>query len=233
MNAIDVMSSPVVTVTPFTTVRDIVAILVDKRISGLLVVEDGELLGMVGEGDLVHRHEIGTDEWLAYRSWWQRLTGSDPGPAAYVKSHGARARDIMNHEVTRVSEDTPVGQIASIFEDRSIRRLPVLRGDQLVGIVTRTDLIRALAVRTKDIDPTPQQPSDESILERLLTELRKQPWWQPEWCGVYVTNGIVRYRGVYDGEWQRRAARVAAENVPGVRAVEDDRVSSVDWQPMV
>ena len=232
MNAIDVMTAPVVTIGPFATVRDIVAILIDKRISGVPVVENGEVVGMVGEGDLVHRHEIGTQDWLAYRTWWQRLTAADPAPAAYVKSHGGRARDIMNRELTPVAEDTPVARIASIFEARHIRRLPVLRGSRLVGIVTRTDLVRALAIRTKDVG-TSEVHTDESIRAQLVAELEKQPWWQAKWCAVFVTHGIVRYRGVYERESDRQAARVAAENVPGVRSVEDDRVASADWQPMV
>jgi CBS domain-containing protein len=232
MNAIDVMTAPVITVSPYTAVRDIVAILIDKRISGVPVVENGEVVGMVGEGDLVHRHEIGTDDGLPYRTWWQRLAGSDPAPDAYVKSHGGRARDIMSHELAPIAQDTPVARIASIFEARHIRRLPVLHGTRLVGIVTRTDLVRALAANTRDVGPSTVH-TDESIRARLVAELEKQPWWQAKWCAVFVTDGIVRYRGVYERESDRRAARVAAENVAGVRAVEDDRVSSADWQPMV
>ena len=232
MNAIDVMTAPVVTVGPFTTVRDVVAILIDKRISGLPVVENGEVVGMVGEGELVHRHEIGTGDWSAYRTLWQRLTGADPAPAAYVKSHGGHTRDIMNRELTPIAEDTPVAKIAAIFEARHIRRLPVLRGSRLVGIVTRTDLVQALATRTKDV-ATPKVHTDEAIRAQLVAELEKQPWWQAKWCAVFVTNGIVRYRGVYERESDRQAARVAAENVPGVKSVEDDRVASADWQPMV
>jgi len=138
----------------------------------------------------------------------------------------------MNRQLTPIAEDTPVARIASIFEARHIRRLPVLRGTQLVGIVTRTDLVRALAARTKD-GPAPEVHTDDAIRAQLMAELEKQPWWQAKWCAVFVTHGIVRYRGVYETESDRQAARVAAENIPGVKAVEDDRVASAEWQPMV
>ena len=232
MNAKDVMTSPVISVGAHTTVHAIVTLLVERRISGVPVVEGDEVIGVVDEADLLHRYEIGTDGWLAYRSWWQRLTGADPAPAAYVKSHGGHARDVMNREVALVAEDTPVAQIASIFEARQFRRVPVLRDRRVVGIVTRADLVRALAAKTRRM-AVPQGQTDEAIRARLLAELEKQPWWQSKWSVVFVSNGVVRYRGVYEREADRQAARVAAENVAGVRGIEDDRVSSADWQPMV
>ena len=232
MNAREVMSAPVVTVHPFVTVRDIVATLIDQHISGVPVVEDGEVLGMVGEGDLVHRYEIGTEDWLAHRTWWQRLVGSDLAAGEYVKSHGGRARDIMSRDLTPIAEETPVARIASIFEARHVRRLPVLRGPQLVGIVTRTDLVRALAAKTRSVD-TSVANTDEAIRLQLVAELEKQSWWQAKWCSVLVNDGIVRYRGIYERESDRLAARVAAENVPGVRFVEDNRRSSAELQPMM
>ena len=234
MQASEVMSTPVITVTPFTAVRDIVAILVEHRIGGVPVVDDGQVVGMIDEGDLLHRHEIGTDRWVGHRSWWQRLAAADPAPAAYVKSHGTRARDVMSRHVTCAGPDTPVARIAGLFEERRIRRVPVVDARRLVGIVTRADLVRALAAQTGPADPAaaPAQ-TDEAIRVRLLAELEQQPWWQAMWSTVLVDNGVVTYRGVYEREADRQAARVAAENVAGVRAIEDDRVASADWQPML
>lgn len=131
-----------------------------------------------------------------------------------------------------MTEHALARQIASIFEARHIRRVPVLRDKQLVGIVTRADLIRALALATRDL-VAPRAQSDEAIRVGLLRELGQQRWWRPDWSALYVRDGVVHYHGLTRSEDERRAARVAAENVPGVRGVEDDRMPGVAWQPMV
>ncbi len=230
MNAKDIMTSPVITVTPDTSLHDVVEILLRNRISGVPVIDEGRVVGVVGGGDLLHRHEIGTDIWTGYRNWWQRLTRSES--AAYVKSHGGRVRDVMNREVVSVPEDTPLAELATLFEKRHIRRVPVLRGDQLVGVVTRADLVRTLATNTAPaVDPRPQT-DDEAIRNRLIEELGNQPWWTGNWSSVFVRNGVVSYVGVVQNEADRQAARIAAENIPGVRGVDDRRMLYGDWQPM-
>ncbi len=232
MNAKDIMTAPVITITPDTLVHEIAELLLERRISGVPVVADGEVVGMVNEGDLLHRHEIGTDGDTPERSWWARLIERDQFPADYVKSHARKAKDIMSRQMVSVTEDTPARQLTSIFAARHIRRIPVLCDKQLVGVVTRADLIRALALTTQD-DKAPRSQSDEAIRVRLLRELEQQRWWRPEWSALYVQDGIVHYRGLIRSDDERQAARVAAENVPGVRGVEDDRMSGVSWQPMI
>jgi len=234
MQVKDIMSADVITITPDTAVRDIVATLLEHHISGLPVVDWGKLVGMVGEGELVHRHEIGT-EGERPKSWWERMLGSESGSAIYVRSHGVRAGDIMNPEMTSVAADDSLSKVASIFEAREVRRLPVLQGEQLVGIVTRTDLVRAVRAvgATADNLAANRTMSDEAIRLRVQTELEKQSWWQSKWCSVLVSNGLVRYTGISDNYIDRQAARVAAENVPGVRGVQDDRLQFTDWQPMM
>lgn len=138
----------------------------------------------------------------------------------------------MSPEVTSVSADAPLTEVASIFEAREVRRLPVLQRDELVGIVTRADLVRALAA-TPDTANAAASHSDEAIRLRLQNELQSQPWWPSKWCSVLVSDGLVRYTGISEGYIDRQAARVAAENVPGVRGVQDDRLQFTDWQPMV
>lgn len=231
MQARDIMSVNVITITPDTVVRDLVAILLEHHISGLPVVDAGRIVGMVGEGELLHRHEIETEAERP-KTWWERLLGSEPGSALYVRSHGVRAGDIMNSDVTSVAADASLAEVASIFESREIRRLPVMLGEQLVGIVTRADLVRVLAATTDHRDEARTQ-SDETIRLRLQTELEKQSWWHSRWCSVFVSNGLVRYAGISDSDIDRQAARVAAENVPGVRGVQDDRLQFTDWQPMM
>ena len=155
------------------------------------------------------------------------LIGSEPGPAAeYVKSHASCARDIMTRDVITVREDTPIAEIATVLETHRIKRVPVLRRERLVGIVSR-----ATSFRRSRCVPAPQAwhaRSDDSIRRQLLTELERQPWWRSSASNVIVTDGIVHYWGIRDYGDQPDAARVAAENVPGVRKVEDHRMRIAD-----
>lgn len=232
MKAKDIMTSPVITVAPDTPVREIAALLFERRISGVPVMEDGRLVGLVSEADLLHRHELGTDDPAQSRSWWLRLFSADRTPAEYVKSHATQARDIMAREVVSVAPDTPVAEIATLLETRGIKRVPVLRGAKLVGIVSRANLVQALAVlRHSAIRVT--APSDEAIRGRLLGELERQPWWERVTSNVIVTEGVVHYWGLVGSDDERDAARVAAQNVPGVRGVEDHRLEYRDMGSMV
>jgi CBS domain-containing protein len=231
MEVKDVMSANVITIGPDTAVREIVATLLAHHIGGLPVIDRGRVVGMVGEGELVHRHEIGT-EGQAPSTWWERLLGKAPQSAIYVRSHGVRAGDIMNPEVTSVTVDTTLGDVATLFERREIRRLAVLRGDVLVGIVTRADLVRALAAAS-GLPCEARARTDDAIRRSLQSELERQPWWPSKWCSVAVSRGRVRYTGISDSDIDRQAARVAAENIPGVQGVQDDRLQFTDWQPMV
>lgn len=234
MKAKDIMTTPVVTISPSTTVREIAALLAERRISAVPVVEDGRLVGLVSEGDLLQRHEIGTERDRPERSWWRGLVGGEPGEAAahYVKSHAAHARDIMTRDVITVDEDTPIAAVAARLEAHRIKQVPVVRDGRLVGIVSRANLIQALANH-----PGPARPScvasDDSIRRELLAELERQPWWRSSASSVTVTDGTVHYWGLLDYGDQTDAARVAAENVPGVRKVEDHRMRIADLPSMV
>jgi CBS domain-containing protein len=223
MQASDIMSSPVVSVGPDTSVKEIASLLFEKRISGVPVLDEGRLIGLVSEGDLLHRHEIGTDRVERSGSWWLRMFSSERTPAEYVRSHGRRARDVMTRDIVTIAPDTAVAEIATLLESRGIKRVPVMRDGQLVGIVSRANLVQALAgMRPAAIRVTP--PADQAIRGRLLTELERQSWWRQLTSNVIVTDGVVHYFGTFQSEDQQDAARVAAENIPGVRGVEDHRV---------
>lgn len=223
MKASDIMTSPVVTANPQTKVRHIAALLLRHGISALPVVERGKLVGIVSEGDLLHRHELGTEARPRGAWRWLRLLSVADSSAEYVKSHATRARDIMTAHVVCVAPDTPIAEIASLLEKRGIRRVPVVERGRLAGIVSRSDLVRALAAKARVIDAG--STSDRAIREHLLKELGRQPWWVASTSTVLVTDGVVHYFGTVDSEHERRAARVAAENVPGVRGVSDHRIS--------
>lgn len=230
MQAKDLMTTPVLSVPPLTLVTDVAALLLDSRISGVPVIERGKLLGIVCGADLVHRAEIGTDGRRAHRSWWHHLFGRAPMPTEYIRSHGKYAADVMTSEVITVDADAPLSRIIELFDTHHIRTLPVTSGADVVGIVTRSDLVKAVAEHRSEV-PTAQ--SDESIRAQLVAELESRSWWFPQTSSVFVSQGVVSYRGLVNNEASRRAARVAAENICGVRGVRDDRIATSEWEPMV
>ncbi len=220
MRARDIMTKAVVSVAPETPVADIARLLVEHRISGLPVVDkDEQLLGLVSEGDLLRRPETGA---ARRRSWWLELV-ADPGALAhdYVKTHGRHAQDVMTRRVIAIAEDTPVDEIADLLERRQIKRVPVVRDGRLVGIVSRADIVRALA-ESKPAPATEQQPDDRTIREAVLARLDSQPWGETLFVNVTVQNGVVALGGLVSSGEERVALRVVAENVPGVRRVDDN-----------
>lgn len=226
------MTTPVVTVGPQTPVREIAALLVAKRISAVPVLDDGRLVGLVSEGDLLHRHEISPGRAKSGGSWWLRMFSAGETPAEYVKAHGRFARDVMTRDVETIAPDTALKAIAALLESRGIKRVPVMRDHELVGIVSRANLVQALAgMPAASTQITP--PVDQAIRGRLQAELGHQQWWRANASNVIVTDGVVHYFGTIGSEYERDAAQVAAENIPGVRSVEDHRVAFrglVTWE---
>ena len=232
MKASDIMTAPAITVTPQTTVGEVAALLAERAISAVPVVEAGRLAGIVSEADLLHRHEIGTDCALRGDPWWLRMFRIDSEPAKYVRSHAVRVADIMTRKVAVVDPDTTLAEVADVLDRRGVKRLPVTRDGRVVGIVSRSDLVAALAASNAGrAEPAPQD--DEAIRERLLAELHRQPWWHSDLSLVTVRDGVVTYRGLMDTEGERAAARVAAEAIPGVRRVDDLRGVYADFVSMV
>ncbi len=232
MNAKDVMTSKVITVTSGTLVSEVARLLFERRISALPVLDGEQLVGIVSEADLLHRYEIGTDCALGADPWWMRLFSADRSPAEYVKSHARYARDIMTREVATVAPDTPLAAIATLLEKRRIKRVPVLDDGHLVGIVSRSDLVHAMVSAARA--GAPAGPfTDDAIRALLMAELRRQAWWRKELAKVTVEQGVVTFAGLIETESERIAARVAAETVPGVRSVVDERLAYRDLTSMV
>lgn len=218
MRAKDVMTPKVITVSPETSVRDIAALFLKHRISGVPVINGTDaVLGMVSEGDLVHRPELGT---ARHRSWWLRMfSGAEEEARSYVKIHGNRAADVMTHEVVAVVEDSSLAEIAETLEHHHIKRVPVLRDGRLVGIVSRADLLRGLAARRPDMGSS-TLPDDRTIRERLLDELADIGMPSLPYVRVVVSEGVVHLWGFVDSGDELRALRVVAESVPGVRSID-------------
>jgi CBS domain-containing protein len=218
MKARDVMVAPVVTVKPHASVQEVAKTLVDRRISAVPVVDDvGKLVGIISEGDLMHRSETGTER--QYRRWMIRLVAGDASlPADYIKAHGRKAADIMTKSVITISPETPLDEIAILLERNSIKRVPVVRGGQLVGIVSRANIVQAFAAMPKGLEiPL----SDSKIRDKLLSHLKEQLWAHTGQLNVTVTDGVVSLWGITSSETERQAIRVAAEATPGVKAVND------------
>ena len=217
LSAADIMTSGVITVLPGTPVQDIAKLLYTNRISGVPVVDaDGRVLGIVSEGDLIgHVGAVGEQR----RSWWLRLFVSESELARdYAKSHGTTAQDVMTREVVTVPETASVAEIARTLERHRIKRVPVVRDGKLVGIITRGNLLQALA--TRDVSQ-PVRADDRAIYERLVADLQAQPWAHLFSKNIFVEDGVVHLWGLVENEEERRALRVAAENIPGVKGVED------------
>ena len=141
-----------------------------------------------------------------------------------------KAKDIMTRDVVTVAAEMPLAEIAAVLEERRIKRVPVLKGTRLAGIVSRSDLVKALAAAADSAEES-RQLTDAEILRRLMAELQRQSWWRADYTNVTVADGVVRFQGMMDSgdPTRRRAARIAAEGIPGVRSVIDDRIA---YEPM-
>lgn len=217
MQARDVMTTSVATVAPDSTVAEIAKTLLERRISAVPVVAaGGELVGIVSEGDLMRRPETGTER---HPGWWlQFLTLPDNDARRFIKTHGRHARDVMTRAVVTAAEDDSLEKIASMLEKGHIKRVPIMRDGRLVGVVSRADLLRGVAVCKPA--PVPDQ-DDRSIHEAVKKAIREHTGLDDLFIGATVTGGVVYLWGGVEEPVHKDAARVAAENIPGVRAVED------------
>jgi CBS domain-containing protein len=217
MKAHDVMVAPVITVKPSSSVRELAQILLRNHISAAPVVDDqGKLVGIVSEGDLMRRAEAGTER---RRPWWLLLiTGEETLAGEYVKSHARKVGDVMTYDVITAAPDTPLDEIADLMERSSIKRVPIVRAGQLVGIVSRANLIQALACKHAGLEIS---GIDAAIRDKLLAHLKSQPWAHTALLNVTVNDGVVDLWGMTSSDTERTAIRVAAESISGVRAVND------------
>ncbi len=217
----DVMTRNVISVAPEDTVEMAVKVMLERRISGLLVVDsNGDLAGVVTEGDLLRRDEIGTDK---DRPWWLRLLVSPAKQAAdFVRAHGRHVKDIMTVDVVTVANDAPLEDVVATMEKHRIKRMPVTKDGRVVGIVSRSDLLRALIGRVRDIGPIALD--DRSVRDAIMASLDEKPWAPKTTLNVTVNSGVADIWGSITNESERAAIRVAVENTPGVTGVHDHMV---------
>lgn len=221
MRVADVMRAQVLSIGPDASISKAIGIMMENCTSGLPVVESsGELVGIITEGDLLRRVELDTARHR--RGWLDLLLGAGGSAGQYVRTHARRVGEVMTRNVLTVGEDTPLEEVVELMERKHVKRLPVLRGTRIVGMLSRADLVRALG-RALDTSAA-GHGSDAAIRERLFSELRAESWFHPLNVTYEVRDAVVTLHGTISDERERAALRVAATNVPGVKQVQDKLV---------
>lgn len=217
MRAHQIMTKDVITVGPEMSILEASRLMLEHHVSGLPVLDaHGNLVGIISEGDFLRRTEIGTQR--KRPRWLQYLVGPGREAQEFVHQSGRKVGEIMTRDPLTVGEDTALEEIVALMEKNHVKRLPVMRRDRLVGIVTRANLLSAVASLARDIpDPT---ADDDHIRERITQAIAKTGW-RPIGLQVMARNGVVHLHGIVVNDASRQAAIVAAENVAGVTEVHD------------
>jgi CBS domain-containing protein len=221
MKAQDVMVRNVLTVGPDTSVADAVAMLVKHDISALPVVNpDGSLIGILSEADLLEREEVGAEH---HYPWWiESLMPASKLAERFAKAHGKTVSEVMSTNVIFASEDTPVSEIAALLETHRIKRVPIINDGKIVGIVSRSNLMQALA-SCKLVEP--KSKTDRSIRLELLDRLKQQQRWTDFGeRNIIVQDGVVHLWGLISSDAERKALAALAEGIPGVVSVCDEMI---------
>jgi len=214
------MTLEVIKVAPEDTIQHAIRLMLQNKISGLPVVDSDKLVGIVTEGDFLRRIETGTER--KRHRWLEFLIG--PGRLAdeYVHTHGRKVSEVMTVDPYTVGEDADVGEVVRLMEQHRVKRLPVMRGDELVGIISRANLMQATASLARAV--APGTGDDAAIRDNLIAQLGKQEWAPLNLINIAVNDGVVELSGAITDIRQRNALKVAAENIPGVAGVRDNLV---------
>jgi CBS domain-containing protein len=220
MNVAEIMTQPVISVAPETTIAEAARLMLQHRISGLPVLDPrGAVVGVVSEGDLLRRAETGTERRRA--RWLEFLV--TPGRLAqdYAHAHARKVGEVMSPNVVAVAPHDPIEEVVRQMERHRIKRLPVIEAGRLVGIVSRANLVRALVHNLAHPGAAKTDVPDAEIHDQILAEIARQPWGPRASVDVRVDNGTVELYGSIIDERERNALQVLAENVAGVKAVRD------------
>lgn len=216
MRAHQIMTKNVISVSEDTLIVDAARLMLQHQISGLPVVQNGRLTGVLSESDFIRRAEIGTQRKRA--RWLQFLVGPGKAATEFVEEHGRKVGEIMTRDPYTITEDASLSEAVDLMESKNIKRVPVVRGEKLVGIITRSNLLQTVAALARDIpDPT---ADDDHIHRRIMDAIDKSDW-SPVGLSVTVRDGIVHLYGIITDDRVRKATIVAAENVSGVKTVHD------------
>ncbi|HUF77065.1 MAG TPA: CBS domain-containing protein [Longimicrobiales bacterium] len=227
MRAQDIMTRDTITVAPTTSIRDAARLMVDHGISGLPVVGDrGTVVGIVSEGDLIVRQRPRTR-----LSWWQAFFDDGERLAReYSKAVGLTCGEVMTREVITVAPETEIESVAALLDAHRIRRVPVLREGRLVGIVSRGDLVKALAALPV---PTPVEASDAELVREMDARLQAEPWVRPSQVAIHADRGVMSIWGMLGSQAEKSAIETMARSIPGVKAVNSHLVVSNSYPPGV
>lgn len=222
MRANEIMITDVVTAGPETKVKEIAELFVRHRISCVPVISDDRIVvGLVTASDLIHRQETKSGR---RRKWWlDMFLDTDTRAREFVKEHGLKARDVMSPAVISVNENAELAEVADILESHRIRRVPVLRDGKLAGLISRADLVRALA--KAPVLAAPSSADNATLQKAVYDAVNKERWLNSIYMSFTVDDGIVEIRGYADSDAQKKALRVLIEEVPGVKGVKDELVT--------
>jgi CBS domain-containing protein len=216
MQAQDVMVRGVIAVGPDIPVQIAANAMVSNGVSAVLVMDiNAKLVGIVSEGDLIRRAETDTER---QRSWWLELfTSTDRLAKEFVKSHARRVSDVMTRDVITAAPETPLRDIANLIEKHGIKRVPIMKDGLVVGIVSRANLLQALASASADGEVA---ETDRALRQRIVDSIKNQPWASRPFNVIVKDRRADLWGFVYSKD-EKAAIRVAAEATPGIEAVAD------------
>jgi CBS domain-containing protein len=217
ITAADLMAHPAIAIDREAPLVQAIRLMADHKLSGLPVVDSaGRLVGMLTEGDLVRRVETGTE--AAKPNWLVTFLAPARQAETYVLTHGRRVREVMTTDPISVAEDTPASEIVDMMRQHRIKRVTVLRAGRLVGIVSRADLVRRVG---EVLSSAPEAADDQAIRVALNAAMEREAWSPGRLIAVGVQNGVVQLDGCIFDTREREAMQVLAENLPGVKRVEN------------
>jgi CBS domain-containing protein len=222
LTAGDIMTRTVATVTKLTSLPAAITLMLEKHVSGLPVLDaTGTIVGILTEGDLLRRVELGTNSHQA--NWLDFFRSPARVAHDYVETHSRVVGDIMTPEVITVDEAAPLSEVVGVMQKKHVKGVPVLAGSILVGMVSRVDLLRALASSFSKTNG--DVPPDDSVIQAgVVAEFGRQSWPSSGRVSIAVADGVVDLDGVIFSKEEGAGMRVAAENVVGVRRVNDHLV---------
>ncbi|MCX8132376.1 MAG: CBS domain-containing protein [Roseococcus sp.] len=219
MRAEEIMSRDVVTVRPETPLREVAELLATRHLSGVPVVDaEGRLLGVVTESDLMRRIAAPAEAPMGFLAGLIRDAAAEA--ARFAKLHGRTAQDVMTPDPLCVVPEAPVAEVAKLLEEKGIRRLPVVSGGRLLGLVSRADILKAVLAAPAAAGSA--AADDAAIRAALRRAMREQPWVDRHFLHAEVRDGHVHFTGFARSPSVGQGLRALAEGIPGVKGVSLD-----------